>query len=517
MKRFFKPQRRLENSLIDTTPGYDNAVDHGHIDDLYDALHSMTPGEALTSKKSQNALTKLIKSQDDLEKKYGKIGQILGSGAGGSVFTIETPKEKRKLAVKEFRPRHANESEKNYNRKVNAEFCIGSTLHHINVIETVDIIHDGNRFFEVMECAPFDFFTIVMSGFMSRQEINCYFKQILNGVNYLHSVGLAHRDLKLDNCVVSNNGILKLIDFGSSTVFKYPNTKGTLLSTGIVGSDPYLAPEIMKSQSSYDPQKTDIWSIAIIFCCMSLNRFPWKVPKESDNSFKLFSSKPEETEIKGKDGHNHKHITGPNRLLRLLPTASRPIIGKMLQLDPSKRATMDEIFQDDWIKSLSLCTIDSNGKFIASSDHEHHLVTEADVNRINEESKRKKDLERKERKEKEKQQKEKEQKEKELELELEQEKEKNLKNESESSGVDTETRSSSNSHSLVESESDSTNHCNDKSLIDEKRTEDTVISNSSQLQNLNEKEKLNENDNDKETTPTPATQHNYLKLTHSTN
>lgn len=58
---------------------------------------------------------------------------------------------------------------------------------------------------------------------------------------------------------------------------------------GIVGSDPYLAPEVYDS-SKYNPEPVDIWSLAIIFACMSLRRFPWKAPRLTDNSYKLFVS-----------------------------------------------------------------------------------------------------------------------------------------------------------------------------------------------------------------------------------
>lgn len=61
--------------------------------------------------------------------------------------------------------------------------------------------------------------------------------------------------------------------------------------SGIVGSDPYLAPEVYDGKR-YDPRPTDIWSLAIIFCCMTLRRFPWKHPRISDNSYRLFVAEP---------------------------------------------------------------------------------------------------------------------------------------------------------------------------------------------------------------------------------
>ncbi|CUM66454.1 uncharacterized protein PRCAT00004118001 [Priceomyces carsonii] len=473
-----------------------------------------------------------------LVKKYGKIGKELGSGAGGSVRLIIRPSDSKTFAVKEFRPRRSAESLKDYTRKCTAEYCIGSTLKHPNIIKTIDIIHENNRYFEIMEYAPIDFFAVVMSGNMSRHEINCCLKQILEGIRYLHDLGLSHRDLKLDNCVVTMDGILKIIDFGSAVIFKYPydqygSKEAVHYAHGIVGSDPYLAPEVLKNSNSYNPQPVDLWSIAIIYCCMTLKRFPWKIPHpDKDNSFKLYSKeddnwhdyylsnechklllhqrklkniivrlnkrkkqqseseraeaegspmdqekdqsdhkeesqdehsvkhedKDEEKDDEKDDGHegqngilteqqvqdilaqlkaidvrleeletiknekkkkfievqkqsdegkeeekeqqpakksSHKQIHGPYRLMRLLPHASRPIIHKMLQIDPKKRATLKEIFEDEWIKDIKCCTMKSTARsednigsnfdededevlVKGSPPHEHTIVLEND-------------------------------------------------------------------------------------------------------------------------------------------
>ncbi|PWN19471.1 Pkinase-domain-containing protein [Microstroma glucosiphilum] len=243
-----------------------------------------------------------------LAKKYGKWGKVLGSGAGGTVRLIKRSKDHTTFAVKEFRQRRPGENEKEYIKKVTAEFCIGSTLHHVNIIETLDIISDNGHYYEVMEYAPNDLFSIVMSGKMCRPEIYCVFRQIVDGVDYLHSMGLAHRDLKLDNCVMTTKNVVKIIDFGTATVFHSPG-KSKVVATGVVGSDPYLAPEVL-SQQTYDPRLTDVWSCAIIFLCMVLRRFPWKLPDpKTDPSFKLYiTSHPELCEAP-ENFDDHAYVT----------------------------------------------------------------------------------------------------------------------------------------------------------------------------------------------------------------
>jgi hypothetical protein len=75
----------------------------------------------------------------------------LGSGAGGTVRLIKANNKNggHIFAVKEFRPRRTGESEKEYQKKVTAEFCVGSTLKHPNIIETVDIVSDHGHYYEV--------------------------------------------------------------------------------------------------------------------------------------------------------------------------------------------------------------------------------------------------------------------------------------------------------------------------------------------------------------------------------
>ncbi|EPX71989.1 HAL protein kinase Oca2 [Schizosaccharomyces octosporus yFS286] len=347
--------------------------------------------------------------QDDhfgLFKKYGKFGRILGSGAGGSVRIMKRSSDGKIFAVKEFRSRRPSESEREYARKVTAEFCVGSALHHTNIIETLDIIEENKKFFEVMEYAPYDMFSIVMSGQMTLPEIYCCFKQLLSGVAYLHSMGLAHRDLKLDNLVVDENCNIKIIDFGSAVVYKYPFEADIVEATGVVGSDPYLAPETL-TKKLYDPRAVDIWSCAIIYCCMALRRFPWKYPKLSDNSFRLFCIIPptkgdfsEEEVLKSiKDrglvdpGHpsykppntqqrsehqvhagGKQEVYGPWRLLRLLPRDTRAAVLHMLDLDPVRRYDIHSVFADDWIANISMCHMQNN-KVIRSPTHLHNLVS----------------------------------------------------------------------------------------------------------------------------------------------
>lgn len=340
-----------------------------------------------------------------LSKHYGRLGKALGEGAGGSVRLVKRSSDKRIFAVKEFRQRQNYETGREYSKKVTAEYCIGLTLKHPHIIETVDIIYEHDRIYQIMEYCEYDLFAIVMSGKMSHREIYCDFKQIMSAVLYMHESGLAHRDLKLDNCVINSRGIVKLIDFGSAVVYKYPQSEKILPAHGIVGSDPYLAPEVVASLK-YQSTPTDIWSAAIIFCCMLMRKFPWKSPRLSDHSYKLFAQGQEERESSPSDtektpnpnsmitepaGPRHSKANGPQRLLRNLPQEVRPLVLKMLTIDPEKRATIQDCFEDDWFKSVEFCTM-QDGHVVSRPSHSHSTVSfdEAHIAMLEKKNKKKK-------------------------------------------------------------------------------------------------------------------------------
>jgi protein-serine/threonine kinase len=114
--------------------------------------------------------------------------------------------------LQEFRKRSKQESEKDYVKKLTSEFCISSTLHHINIVETVDLVQDeAHHWCEVMEyCPGGDLYAAIKKGGMESGEVECCFKQILNGISYLHSMGVAHRDIKPENLLLDGRGHVKV-------------------------------------------------------------------------------------------------------------------------------------------------------------------------------------------------------------------------------------------------------------------------------------------------------------------
>jgi serine/threonine protein kinase len=177
-----------------------------------------------------------------------------------------------------------------------------------------------------------------------------------------------------------------------------------------------MAPEMLLDRP-YDAQKADVWSFAIMYCCMILGRFPWKVAALYDEAFKLFattkrpnfhaergmgrrSTEPASLQAsnnvaatpcdsvaenmdtvsmmnisfdKAADANGAERVLEPCRLLRQLPSNSSAVIGKMLLLNANSRPTLEQISDDPWIQQSQLCSQDDGRTIHYGSPHEHVL------------------------------------------------------------------------------------------------------------------------------------------------
>ncbi|GAA5977832.1 hypothetical protein JCM10908_005113 [Rhodotorula pacifica] len=285
-------------------------------------------------------------SNASLNKKYGVCDKVIvGKGATAVVrLAHKWDRSTEKLyAVKEFRKRRKNETEKEYVKKLTSEFCISSTLHHHNIVETVDLVQDEQQHWcEVMEyCPGGDLYAVIKKGDLGPAEINSYFKQIIAGVAYLHSMGVAHRDIKPENLLLDGKGHVKITDFGVSDVFRMCWEKTTHLSKGLCGSEPYIAPEQFE-QKEYDARLVDIWAVAVVYYCMTYQELPWRVAKLNDPSFGAYAQLYKTSS------------STPPPVSNIVPRECRSVIRRMLDPDPRSRLTTDEVIADPWFANIEV-------------------------------------------------------------------------------------------------------------------------------------------------------------------
>jgi len=225
-----------------------------------------------------------------LVEKYGKCQEIVGRGAFGIVRIshkrTENGSGEQLYAVKEFR-RRPEENEKKYSKRLTSEFCISSSLRHPNVIHTLDLLQDSKGdYCEVMEfCAGGDLYTLVLAaGKLEVAEADCFFKQMMRGVEYMHEMGVAHRDLKPENLLLTTHGSLKITDFGNGECFRMAWESDAHMVTGLCGSAPYIAPEEYIDKE-FDARAVDVWATGVIYMAMRTGRHLWRVAKRDEDEF----------------------------------------------------------------------------------------------------------------------------------------------------------------------------------------------------------------------------------------
>ncbi|ORZ38118.1 kinase-like domain-containing protein, partial [Catenaria anguillulae PL171] len=292
--------------------------------------------------------------QHPFTEKYGKCERgCIGKGATAVVRVAHKVSAfvDQVVAIKEFRRRRKHETEREYLKKVTAEFCISSSLHHVNIVQTLDLIQDEHHHWcEVMEyCAGGDLFSTIQSGLMDDAELECVWKQLMYGVCYLHESGVAHRDLKPENLLLDSHGRLKITDFGVSEVFKMGWESKPHLSEGICGSAPYIAPEVFENQK-YDARKLDIWACGIIFYACKYGGIPWRQASSDDPNYATYLAALNSYARRTRASN----ASSWPPLDRLAP-GCRDLMYRILDPDPNKRIDVHEIMQDPWFKSIRTC------------------------------------------------------------------------------------------------------------------------------------------------------------------
>ena len=307
-----------------------------------------------------------------LVEKYGKCQEIIGRGAFGIVRISHKPdpkdaKGERLYAVKEFR-RRPQESPKKYQKRLTSEFCISSSLRHPNVIHTLDLLQDAKGdYCEVMEfCAGGDLYTLVLAaGKLEVNEADCFFKQLMRGVEFMHEMGVAHRDLKPENLLLTTHGAIKITDFGNGECFRMAWEKDAHMTAGLCGSAPYIAPEEYHDKE-FDPRAVDVWATGVIYMAMRTGRHLWRVAKSDEDEFyeKYLEGR------RGDDGYQPIETlsrVGPSfqcnqdREANTREERCRNVIYSILNPNPRRRLTATQVLQSQWVQGIKLCKAGEEG------------------------------------------------------------------------------------------------------------------------------------------------------------
>lgn len=246
----------MEDRLEGNTTKYINIhefPENGYIKSEPTLIHEPGPrvSRNLSSEQIMSGLQGLCSATLPWDK-YQKT-DVLGWGGFGVVHRATHKETKEVVAIKDIDMKR--QSKKEY---LLMEILVMKDLHHDNLIKFKEAYLIDNHLFAVMEfMAGGDLSDVVLERDLGENIIATVTKQVLQGIHYLHSKGIVHRDIKSDNILLGGDGSIKISDFGFCA-----NLQGDEKRRSRVGTPLWMAPEVV-NRKPYG-KKVDVWSLGIL-------------------------------------------------------------------------------------------------------------------------------------------------------------------------------------------------------------------------------------------------------------
>ncbi|KAG9229165.1 serine/threonine protein kinase-like protein Kin1 [Amylocarpus encephaloides] len=264
------------------------------------------------------------------------LGKTIGAGSMGKVKLARRPEGGEQVAVK-IVPRGSTEDGHNQSRadreradhskevRTAREAAIVTLLDHPYICGMRDVVRTTYHWYMLFEYVNggqmLDY--IISHGRLKEKQARKFSRQIASALDYCHRNSIAHRDLKIENILISKTGDIKIIDFGLSNLFAPRNHLKTFC-----GSLYFAAPELLQAKAYTGPE-VDVWSFGIVLYVLVCGKVPF-----DDQSMPALHAKIK----KGL-------VDYPN----WLSPECRNLISRMLVTDPKQRASLQEIMNHPWM------------------------------------------------------------------------------------------------------------------------------------------------------------------------
>ncbi|KAJ6029991.1 uncharacterized protein N7446_000946 [Penicillium canescens] len=226
-----------------------------------------------------------------------------------------------------------DETAKNSLYLIKEEIAIMKKLNHHNLVSLIEVLDDPTEdsLYMVMEMCKKG--VIMKVGLEERadpyddEHCRCWFRDLILGIEYLHAQGIVHRDIKPDNCLLTNDDVLKVVDFGVSEMFEKDSDMFTAKSAG---SPAFLPPELcVVKHGDVSGKATDIWSMGVTLYCLRYGKLPF----EKQSIFELYDS-----------------IRGDSPVCEdEADEGFKDLMRRILEKDPEKRIDMFGLREHPWV------------------------------------------------------------------------------------------------------------------------------------------------------------------------
>ncbi|XP_075067499.1 serine/threonine-protein kinase H2 [Mixophyes fleayi] len=260
------------------------------------------------------------------------IKALIGRGSFSRVVRVEHKATRQPFAIKMIETRAKEgkevcESELNILRRVS----------HQNIIQLIEVFEAHDRVYMVMELATggelFD--RIIAKGSFTERDATKVLQMVLDGINYLHGLGITHRDLKPENLLYYHPGAdskILVTDFGLANS---GNKGGDWSMRTICGTPEYIAPEIILRKPYSNA--VDMWALGVITYILLSGSMPF----EDENRTRLYRMI-----LKGK--YSYLSDPWPN-----VSNLAKDFIDRLLTVDSGDRLSSSDATQHQWIKSMA--------------------------------------------------------------------------------------------------------------------------------------------------------------------
>ena len=259
------------------------------------------------------------------------IYNTLGEGNYGQVKFGINRLNKCEYAIK-IVERNKAEGKLQGTMDIRREMSLLRCLDHPHIIQLYDVMISKRRIYLVMECAnKGDLFKYVLKhGRLSEAEARKYFQQLIEAINYCHKKGVYHRDLKPENLLLSDQGDLKVTDFGFGAMI---DRTSRLMQTNC-GSPHYCAPEVWGTvkDTGYDGSKSDAFSAGVILYVLLCGSQPFFDENEQALLRKV----------------NQCSVTYP----KFLSDGAKDVLSKLIVKNPLQRWSLNKIRSHEWFNGL---------------------------------------------------------------------------------------------------------------------------------------------------------------------
>ncbi|KAH1215688.1 Protein IMPAIRED IN BABA-INDUCED STERILITY 1 [Glycine max] len=305
---------------------------------------------------------------------FQKLEKI-GEGTYSSVFRAREVETGKMFALKKVR---FDNFQPESIRFMAREITILRRLDHPNIMKLEGIITSrlSNSIYLVFEYMEHDLAGLVSRPdiVFSESQIKCYMRQLLSGLEHCHMRGIMHRDIKLSNILLNNEGVLKIGDFGLANTIS-TNSKHHLTSRVVTLW--YRPPELLMGSTNYGVS-VDLWSVGCVFAELFLGKPILKGRTEVEQLhkiFKLCGSPPEEFWKKTKLPHAtmFKPQTNYESSLRErcadFPASAVNLLETLLSIDPGNRGTASSALMSEYFSTKPYaCNASSLPKYPPSKE-----------------------------------------------------------------------------------------------------------------------------------------------------